>query len=152
MKTSGKILMAAALAALAGCGGEQAGERVTLGQPPASAAALTPEVRAALDSGTVAYRAGDYAQALAYYRRAVESAPDQPAPWLGVSMAERALGNVAAADSAASRAQALAPGVIMSHPDPAEGGMPTGHPPVTGGDSGEGAAASSPAGKAGQPE
>ena len=81
-----------------------------------SRAELDPEVVAALDSGNAAYRNGAYEAALAQYRRAVRHDDDAAAGWFGIYMAELALGNQVAADSAMARAQELAPGATLIHP------------------------------------
>jgi Flp pilus assembly protein TadD len=60
-----------------------------------------------VDSGNVLYRARDYAGARAQFREAVRLGPDVPVAWFGLQIAEHALGNKAAADSAMSRAEAL---------------------------------------------
>lgn len=57
-----------------------------------------------LDSGNAAYRAGDYQAARRQYRAAVEVDSTAAAAWFGVYMAERALGDDRAADSALRRA------------------------------------------------
>ncbi len=77
---------------------------------------LDPALVEALDSGNAAYRARDYAQALRYYQEAVEVDDDVAAGWFGVYMAQLALGNTAAADSAMARAQQLQPGASLIHP------------------------------------
>lgn len=77
---------------------------------------LAPELVAALDSGNAAYRRGDYQEALAFYQDAVELDEDVAAGWFGVYMAQLALGNPEAADSAMTRAQDLAPGASLIHP------------------------------------
>jgi Flp pilus assembly protein TadD len=76
-------------------------------------ATLSNEAAAALDSGGVAFRAGEYEQALERYRRAAELEPDAAAPWFGIYMAQRSLGDFAAADSALARAQSVAPGATL---------------------------------------
>ena len=78
---------------------------------------LDPDVLAALDSGNAAYRAGDYTAALEQYDRAIAADDDVAAAWFGVYMAQLALGNTAAADSAMQRARDLAPGASLIHPD-----------------------------------
>lgn len=78
----------------------------------------TPGVTSALDSGNAAYRSRDYVGALRHYRAAAELGPDVAATWFGVYMAQLALGDTAAADSAMRRARALAPGLAESHPEP----------------------------------
>lgn len=83
--------------------------------PPAQEA-LPPEVTAQLDSGTAAFRADDYAGALAHYTRATELAPDLAAAWFGVAMAHEALGNAQGAQEALAKTQALEPGTDLAHP------------------------------------
>ena len=70
---------------------------------------LPQDVLAALDSGNAAFRAKDYNAARDQYRRAIELAPEESAGWFGLSMVERQLGNVAAADSAMQRVTELTP-------------------------------------------
>ena len=70
-----------------------------------------------LDSGNAAYRRGDYQDALAYYEEAVDMEADIPAGWFGIYMAQQALGNPEAADSALVHARDLAPGASLIHPD-----------------------------------
>lgn len=76
-------------------------------------AVLSEEAAVALDSGGSAFRGGEYEQALEQYRRAAELAPDAAAPWFGIYMAQRALGQAEAADSALVRAQSVAPGATL---------------------------------------
>jgi tetratricopeptide (TPR) repeat protein len=71
---------------------------------------LDPALVEALDNGNAAYRAGDYQEALRYYQQAVDTD-------VGVYMAQLALGNAAAADSAMARAQELQPGASLIHPE-----------------------------------
>lgn len=78
---------------------------------------LPAELVAALDSGNAAYRRGDYQDALASYRSVVEQDEDVAAGWFGIYMAQLALGNPQAADSAMARAQDLAPGASLIHPE-----------------------------------
>lgn len=77
---------------------------------------LDPAVVEALDAGNEAYRAGNYEDALVQYRQA-NSDGDVAAAWFGIYMAELALGNTEAADSAMERAQSLAPGASLIHPE-----------------------------------
>ena len=114
--------------AVAACGGEDTSGRTVLGSRPDSVVGVPENVRVHLDSGTIAYRAGDYAAAKSHYDRATETDPHVAAGWLGVAMAARALGDSAAADSALEQARRMAPGVIMDHPEPGAEGMPRGHP------------------------
>jgi tetratricopeptide (TPR) repeat protein len=74
-------------------------------------------LRAHVDSGNAYYRAKNYQQALGHYRAAAAIDEDQVAPWFGIYMTQLALGNGAAADSALKRAQNVAPGATLIHPD-----------------------------------
>jgi tetratricopeptide (TPR) repeat protein len=78
---------------------------------------LPPALVEALDSGNAAYRRGDYDVALEFYNNAVDIDDDVAAGWFGVYMAELALGHPEAADSAMMRAQDLAPGASLIHPE-----------------------------------
>jgi tetratricopeptide (TPR) repeat protein len=80
-----------------------------------------------IDSANAAYSAGDYEEASRLYRRGTTIAPDVTAAWFGIYMAEHAQGNVAAADSAMTRAQALAPGASLIHTGPGDT-LPPNHP------------------------
>jgi tetratricopeptide (TPR) repeat protein len=71
---------------------------------------------AQLDSGNASYRDKDYDAALGHYQKVVDISPDAAAGWFGIYMAQFALGNAAAADSAMARARALAPGASLIHP------------------------------------
>jgi tetratricopeptide (TPR) repeat protein len=75
-----------------------------------------PEVVAQLDSGNAAYEGGDFAEARRHYREAVRLDPEATPAWFGVYMAEKALGNDEAADSALRRVQSRAPGASLVHP------------------------------------
>lgn len=79
---------------------------------------MAPEAVARLDSGNAAMREDDFEAAVAHYQRVVELEPDQASGWFGLFMANNALGNGAAADSALQRAQALVPGASLMHPSP----------------------------------
>ena len=61
---------------------------------------MSPDARAALDSGNAEYRAGKYDAALKNYRKASELAPLNAAPFYGIYMAAEKLNNKALADSA----------------------------------------------------
>lgn len=80
-------------------------------------ASYPPGVVAQLDSGSRAFRADDFEAALAHYQRAAELGPDVAAAWFGVFMAHDALGDTAAAREAMRRAQGVAPGASLLHPD-----------------------------------
>jgi tetratricopeptide (TPR) repeat protein len=79
---------------------------------------LPEDVLAHLDSGNARYQDHDYQAALEHYRAVVDGAPDAPAGWFGIYMAQLALGNTAAADSAMARARELAPGASLIRPTP----------------------------------
>lgn len=88
-----------------------------------------------LDSGNAAYRDGDYRAARRQYRAALGEDSTAAAAWFGVYMAERALGNEPAADSALKRAGDLggASEVHGSPPPQESGGEEAGetpHPPM----------------------
>lgn len=119
--TRSVVACAALIGALAGCRSDAA--------PPddqatgsidstawRAARALPAGVGAALDSGNVAFRAGDFEAARAQYLRATELGPNVSAAWFGLSMSERRIGNAAAADSAMERVRQLAPGASLLHP------------------------------------
>jgi Flp pilus assembly protein TadD len=121
MMTRSLVACAALIGVLAGC-------RSDAGPPDDQATgsidstawqkarALPAGVAAALDSGNVAFRAGDFEEARAQYLQATELGPEVSAAWFGLSMSERQLGNAAAADSAMLRVQQLAPGASLLHP------------------------------------
>ena len=81
-------------------------------------ATYPPDVAAQIDSGNAAYSAGEFADALRHYRLAAEAGPAISATWFGVYMANHALGNLEAADSALAKARAQAPGETASRPPP----------------------------------
>jgi len=80
---------------------------------------MLPEVVAQLDSGSQAFRDGDFEEALRHYVSVTESAPDVGAGWFGVYMAQLELGDLPAAQVALDRARDLAPGATLIHPDTA---------------------------------
>lgn len=81
---------------------------------------ISPEAAAQLDSGSTAFRADDFAGALAHYTKATELAPDLAAAWFGVFMAQEALGNAQAAQEALAKTQELEPGTSPLHPTAAD--------------------------------
>lgn len=86
-----------------------------------------------LDSGNAAYRAGDYRTARRQYRAAVGADSAAAAAWFGVYMAERALDNELAADSALRRAGDLGGASEVHGSAAGNGGEDAGempHPPM----------------------
>ena len=77
---------------------------------------LSPQAKAALDSGNALYRAHKYDAALAAYRAASALAPAHAAPYYGIYMAANALGRKPLADSAlkAFSARTIDAGQIVS--------------------------------------
>jgi len=93
--------------------------------------ALQPDALTHLDSGNTAFSRGDYASAREHYRAATEVQETHAAPWFGLYMAERALGDSAAAEAALRRSRDLSPAAgATSHP--AAGTLPPDHPDVDG--------------------
>ena len=130
MRTTTTLVTALALTA---CGAWGTGEEAAAGADGGQSAvagpgsSLSPAVSAQLDSGTVAYRAGRLEDARRHYRTAVARNPHAAAAWFGVYLAEKALENQPAADSAYEQLQALSPStnaLIPGHGE--EGGSP--HP------------------------
>lgn len=139
------LALAAAVAAtivLAACGGESDSQRRPIGQQQRASpggqlpeghpeipqggggmssrgSSLPPAVRARLDSGNTAYRAGDYGESLRHFRAATGDSAGGEAAWFGVYMAQKALGNDAAADSALNRAGELGKRPSF-HPSPSD--------------------------------
>ena len=81
--------------------------------PETAGRGLSADAMAQLDSGNVAYRAGDFEGALTFYVRVTEIAPDDATGWFGIYMAQEALGNRAAADSAIAEARKRNPGASL---------------------------------------
>ena len=73
------------------------------------------EAVAQLDSGSQAFRAGDYEAALEHYTRFTEIAPEFGAGWFGVYMAHHELGNLEEANAALERARAVVPDASLIH-------------------------------------
>lgn len=80
---------------------------------------LPEKVTVFLDSGNAAYRAGDYGGARRHFRAVVREDSTVAAGWFGVYMAERALGNESAADSALWHVRDLSDAAAM-HPAPTD--------------------------------
>lgn len=130
---------------LTGCQGEETStdDRRPIGQAsapgeqgdrPSARQEMSAGVAAQLDSGNAAYRMEEYERARTHYRRALDQEEDSNAAWFGIYMAENALGNEAAADSALERAGSLSGSEAM-HPAPgdsASDGAGPMHPPISG--------------------
>ena len=72
-------------------------------------AGMSPEATRALDSGNVLLRAKLDREALGQYRIAAAQAPDHSAPWFGIGMAAKRLGDSALVDSAKAIITARSP-------------------------------------------
>lgn len=121
IRTAARIAAIAALT-LTGCDRPDDQETGSLSREDVLQAreGLDPAYRDALDSGNIAYRAREYDEALRYFEAATEIDAEIAAGWFGVYMAQLALGDVEAANAAMERAQELAPGATLMHPeDPA---------------------------------
>ena len=141
MKARVRIAITASVV-LAACGGaEEAPEEMEFGgdQVEEARAAWPEGLAERMDSGNVAYREGRYEESAEIFRRATAQNPHIGSPWFGLYMAEHALGNLEAADSALAQAEALTPGLRRMHgeamgdsaggmPAMMPGGVPEGHP------------------------
>lgn len=114
----GLLLAAAALAACRPA--DQTTETVDVQAGVHARESYPPEVVTQLDSGNAAFKAHDFQESLRHYQAAAEAGPDIPATWFGVYMAQHALGNVAAAESALARSRNEVPGASLLRP----GGVP----------------------------
>jgi tetratricopeptide (TPR) repeat protein len=79
---------------------------------------LAPEVRTHLDNGNEAYRQGEYEAAKRHYEEAVRLDANVAAGWFGIYMAEMALGNIEAANTAIDRARDAAPQASLIEEEP----------------------------------
>jgi Flp pilus assembly protein TadD len=102
-----RSLLLLALVAATACGKDDSAPRVPLGAAGASATGASTPLQAALDRGNAAYRARDYEGALRAYREAAAANPENVAPYYGIQMAARAMGNNVLADSAMRRIRAM---------------------------------------------
>lgn len=111
------LALALALATLSACRpDDQRTESIRADDVRQARENLPSAVVVQLDSGNAAYRAHDFSVALRHYRTAVEADSAIAAGWFGVYMAQRALGDFAAAEQAMERARSLAPGATLVHP------------------------------------
>lgn len=74
------------------------------------------EIKVLIDAGNAAFAAGNYEAAQRHYLGAAARDTAVAAAWYGVAMAERALGNDAAADSALQRVRGLGGPAAVHHP------------------------------------
>jgi tetratricopeptide (TPR) repeat protein len=107
LSSGAKLLLAIAAIGGMACSRAQNQPKVPLGEAaaapqPSARDALSDAAKAALDKGNLEYRAGRYDAALAAYREAEKAAPDNSAPFFGIYMAAKKLGNTSLADSASS--------------------------------------------------
>jgi hypothetical protein len=89
--------------ALAGCSRSErddAAARAPAADTTAAAAPASGPAGPALEEGNAAYRARRWDVALARYRAAAQASPRSAAPYFGILMAARKLGNAPLADSA----------------------------------------------------
>jgi len=105
---NGSIVILLAAGVAVGCGGSggggaSGGQNGSASSSMPARDSLPPAVRAQLDSGNAAYRAGDYEEASRHYRATVQQMPDLASGWFGIYMAAEAMGDSATADSAKAR-------------------------------------------------
>ena len=106
-----RAVVAILAAAVCGC---SAAPEPDAGQQPGPEADA-PGLLVAMDSAAEAFRAGDYENARRLYELATNADSTLAAPWFGLFMAQRALGNGAQADSALERARRL---TVATDPQP----------------------------------
>ncbi|UCG75833.1 MAG: hypothetical protein JSV95_00415 [Gemmatimonadota bacterium] len=114
-------LLAAAGLAWTACGESESGsawEGMTINRED-----MPQEVAVLIDAGNSAFSAGNLEAARRHYLGAAALDSTVAAAWYGVAMAERALGNEAAADSALARVMGLGGPAAVHHPapDPSDG-------------------------------
>lgn len=115
-RSSGFSIVLAGSALLWGCLPEdQRTETVDAEAAWQSREAWPASVVAQVDSGNAAFRDRRPEEALRHYTAATDEMPRNAAAWFGVHMAQTALGNQAAADSALAMAQRAAPGASLIH-------------------------------------
>jgi tetratricopeptide (TPR) repeat protein len=119
--TALRIGLLLAVAALAACRpSDQTTDTIDVQAGVRARETYPPEVVAQLDSGNAAFKAHNFEEALRHYQTAAEAGPDISATWFGVYMAQHALGNIPAADSALARSRNEVPGASLLRP----GGVP----------------------------
>ena len=108
---------------LSGCVGPPDDQRTDSVDPETAGRADLSEVSMArLDSGNVAFRAGDLEAALAHYTAVSLDSPESPSGWFGLYMVHQQLGDVDAAEAALERARDLAPGASLIRDTTGAGG------------------------------
>lgn len=111
-----------ALAVLAGC--DRPDDQRTDTLDPVEARqereSFPPELVAHLDSGSAAFRADEYDQALRHYQAVTEIDDQVAAGWFGIYMVHNARGEEEEAVAALERARELAPGASILHPTPGD--------------------------------
>lgn len=119
MTRTGLSLGIATLLLLTACqgGDDQETGSISRDEVLQSRESLDPDMVTALDEGNAAYRDEDYEGALQHYETAAGIDEDVAAVWFGIYMANVALGNTEAADSAMERARTLAPEAGLIHPE-----------------------------------
>lgn len=119
------------LLAAAGCGGDGEGE-AGIQTSPGTVPPLSEEAQAMVDRGNTALRAGQYAEGLDFFSKALEIHPDHPVPQFGSLMAAMAVGDTALVASLREKLQTTGPELLeMLGP---EGGMGTSNPGMPGTD------------------
>lgn len=113
ISTYRRILAGAVLVLTVGACSPPDDQRTDTLDPNTAGRDLPTAAMAQLDSGNVAFRAGDYESALGHYRTVTEIVPDDATGWFGIYMAQQALGNIAAADSAIAEARRRNPGASL---------------------------------------
>jgi uncharacterized membrane-anchored protein len=118
------ILALSVITALAAC---RPDDQRTDSVDPADAlqerATWAPEMVEHLDAGNAAIRADSFDVAREHFMVVTEMAPDVAAGWFGLYLAEKGRGDDEAASAALERAQSIASGASLIHPE-GEGGGP----------------------------
>lgn len=80
-------------------------------------ASWNPEMTAQLDAGNAAIRADSFDVAREHFLAVTDIAPEVAAGWFGLYLAEQGRGDEVAAREALERAQAIASGASLIHPE-----------------------------------
>lgn len=112
------LILATAVVTLGACRPDtQRTDSVDPGAGVEDRASWDPEMVEHLDAGNAAIRADSFDLARTHFAAATELEPEVAAGWFGLYMAERGLGNTEAAQAALERAQRLAAGATLIHPN-----------------------------------